>query len=147
MVFMTRLKADKPSAGPLTQGLAPADIPWQRDERGYYHRLLRLRPRDAGLFGTGGVYVIWHRGVRPRWIYIGASKDLGEAIDRARDSEAVLGYEAFGGVYVTWAPVRQEFRDGVVAYLRASLEPELDLVFASVSLDLTAAHIPVQPPA
>ncbi|MTJ79861.1 MAG: hypothetical protein F8N37_02405 [Telmatospirillum sp.] len=136
-------KKDEP---PLPPGDEPSDIGWQRDERGYYQRLLRLRPQSSGLDGVGGVYVMWHRGVHPKWIYVGATDDLAQAIGDARDSERVLSYEAYGCVYVTWALVRKEYQSGVVAYLRDTLAPEIDDVFPADRIAMDATPIPVLPP-
>lgn len=119
---------------------------WQRDERGYFHRLLRLHPAEAGLSGIGGVYVLWSRGVHPKWIYAGATDDLGEAISQARDTQQVLLYEGHGSVYVTWTPIKAEYRDGVALYLRTTLNPEISSVFATDRLTADATQIAVFPP-
>ncbi|HXP95599.1 MAG TPA: hypothetical protein VN809_02730 [Telmatospirillum sp.] len=136
----------KKEPSPFTSSGHPADVPWQRDERGYFHRLLRLHPAEVGLSGIGGVYVMWHRGVRPKWIYVGATDDLGEAIGQARDTQEVIAFEAYGSIYVTWAPFKAEFRKGVAAYLRNSLKPEIDAVFATDKVVSESAPIAVQPP-
>jgi hypothetical protein len=124
------LKFWKKEPSPFESSGHPAEIPWQRDEHGYFFRLLRLHPAEAGLSGIGGVYVMWHRGVRPQWIYMGATDDLGESIGQARDTQEVLSFEGRGSVYVTWAPIKSEYRDGVAVYLRNSLNPEIGIVFA-----------------
>lgn len=124
----------------------PAEIPWECDPRGYFHRLLGLRSREAGLTKVGGVYVMWHRGLHPKWIYVGASGDLGASIDFARDEQVVLDFEALGNVYVTWAQIKPEFRDGVALYLRTSLDCEIDMVFPTDHVDTEAEPIPVLPP-
>ncbi|MDR3435883.1 hypothetical protein [Telmatospirillum sp.] len=124
----------------------PVDVKWYRDERGYFQRLLRLRPKEAGLTGLGGVYVMWHRGVHPKWIYVGVTDDLEAAIENARDSRKVLAFESFGSVYVTWSPILQAYRDGVVVYLRNTLSPEIDEDFATDRLNHKASPIPVLPP-
>ncbi len=119
---------------------------WQRDERGYFYRLLRLHPAEAGLSGIGGVYVMWSRGVHPKWIYAGATEDLGEAIGQARDDQQILTYEGRGSVYVTWSPIKAEYRDGVALYLRATLSPEINVNFPTDHLAANAAQIAVFPP-
>lgn len=131
---------------PVTDHTRPADVPWERDPRGYYHRLLRLHPNEAGLTGVGGVYVMWHRGLHPKWLYAGATNDLGKAIGEARDRQMVLKVESFGSVYVTWAPIKPEFRDGVALYLRSKLDCEFDLIFETDHLDPDAEPVPVLAP-
>lgn len=125
---------------------APVDIEWQRDERGYYYRLLRLRPGEAGLARVGGVYVLWSRGVHPKWIYVGATGDLGAAIGQARDTPEILAFEGRGSVYVSWSQIKPEYRDGVALYLRNTLTPEIGKVFPTDHLQTDAVAVPVFPP-
>ncbi|WP_158240800.1 hypothetical protein [Telmatospirillum siberiense] len=125
---------------------APVDIEWQRDERGYYYRLLRLRPAEAGLTGVGGVYVLWTRGIHPKWIYVGATDNLGAAIGQARDTQEILAFEGRSSVYVTWSPIRPEYRDGVALHLRNTLTPELGQVFPTDHLKANETAIAVLPP-
>ncbi|HVI52145.1 MAG TPA: hypothetical protein VM661_13105 [Candidatus Sulfotelmatobacter sp.] len=103
----------------------PAVIPWEKDEYGHYRRLLSLHPDEEELDGEGGVYVLWHWGQKPEWIHAAATDDLGKALEFARDSESVLTYEPHGGVFVTWAYFKPEFRAGVARYLNDTLEPKL----------------------
>jgi hypothetical protein len=124
----------------------PALIPWERDEYGHYRRLLNVRPDEEGLPGEGGVYVLWHWGVKPEWIHVSATDDLGSAIQLARDSESVLTYEPHGGVFVTWAFFKPEFREGVANYLRAEMTPKLEEALPFDSMDEQAKPVPVQPP-
>jgi hypothetical protein len=140
------LKFWKKSPQPFESSGSPVEVPWQRDPRGYFNRLLRLHAAEAGLSGIGGVYVMWHRGVRPQWIYVGATENLGEAIDQARDTKEVLNFEGRGSVYVTWAPIKPEFRNGVASYLRTSLKPEINASFATDNPASDKAPIAVIPP-
>ena len=121
-------------------------VPWHRDANGYYPRLLPLHPSEEGLDQVGGVYMLWHRGVEPQWIYIGATNDLGESLSRARDAEMILDFETRGGIYVTWTPIKTEYRDGVVNFLRHTLHPLLTENIDDERRDATAAFIPVLPP-
>ena len=125
---------------------APADVQWHHDVRGYYPRLLRIRPNHDGLDGTGGVYVLWHRGATPHWLYVGATDDLAQAIERARDNDDVLKWEPHGGVYLTWAPIKPEFRDGVVNYLRANIAPMIPGNIEGDANNPLAESIAVIPP-
>lgn len=135
----------KDPSPPVSSG-PPVDVSWQHDERGYFHRLLRLHPAEAGLSGVGGVYVMWTRGIHPKWIYAGATDDLGEAIGQARDTQEILTFEGHGSVYVTWSPIKTEYRDGVAAYLRSSLTPEITTVLPTDHGLADATPIAVFPP-
>lgn len=123
----------------------PALIPWQTDSDGLYLRLLRLHPKNAGITGIGGVYLLWHQGTEARWIYVGRSRDLARSIATARDSSDILIFEPDGGVYVTWAPILPEYQSGVVRYLKETLSP-LILENLDERIDPNAAPIPVLPP-
>ncbi len=124
----------------------PAHVPWHHDQNGYYPRLIPLHPALEGLDGVGGVYLLWHRGLDPHWIYIGATSDLGKSLSRARDAEKVLEFEVHGGVYVTWTPIKTQYRDGVVNYLRHTLKPLIIENMDDDRRDATAPFVPVLPP-
>lgn len=104
----------------------PPDPYWQRDPSLKFYRLLGLRPgRPPKLKGAGGVFAVFHRGVKPGWVYVGATRDLGAAVERLQDHPEVSEMEARGGLYITWAFIKDDKRDGVVAYLREQLKPEI----------------------
>lgn len=97
--------------------------PWQ-PEAGPYPRLM-LMDEDAlqSLAEVGGLYALWHRGVRPQWIYAGHAEDLSEALSVARDHADIHLYDLNEGVYVTWAEWPADQRAGAVVYLRSVMEP------------------------
>lgn len=136
----------KKKTPPLPSPDAPADVEWHKDERGYYRRLLPLRGRDLGLRGTGGVFAVWNRGLHPKWIYVGATDDLALSLDEARDNTKILAFETHGGVYVTWAPFRVEYRDGAAAYLREQLSPEMTESLPTDRPVIETEPVPVRPP-
>lgn len=102
---------------------APVDPVWARDSRGRFHRFLPLDPEEAGLIDRGGVFVIWHAGIQPEWVYVGQSKNLAETLHMIGENKDVLSFEVNGGLFVTWSFVRKEFRHGVVRYLEETLSP------------------------
>lgn len=98
------------------------------------------------MHGLGGVYVVWHKGVRPEWVYVGATDDLAQALARALDDDEIFAYEPRGGLWCTWALIRPEYRNGAVAYLRRLLNPVVD-PRAGDELDLDAVQpVAIQPP-
>lgn len=113
--------------GPETPKIPPDALPsdpkWVRNRRGKYHRLIHLDTKSEGLEGLSGVYVIWHSGVAPRWVWVGRADDLAAAIDAIHDEDDIMFYEKHGGLYVTWAPVRPEYQPGVVRYLTEQMKP------------------------
>lgn len=121
MLKLFRFKSDEADApvGPI------ADVNWARNRKGRFHNVLRLDPIAEGLAQKGGVFVIWHGGVKPDWLYVGMSDDL------ARDLEPLLERDELEehvrhGVYVTWAFVSPEYRRGVFRYLNETLTPEIE---------------------
>ncbi len=125
----------------------PPDPQWRRNERGFYHRLAFLEPAKLGLKHQGGVFAIWHRGVHPEWVHVGAHDDLAFALEQARDSEEINRFEVNGGLYVTWSPIAPDVRAGVVAYLRQVLHPvaQARLIGEEIPHPDTDP-VPVQPP-
>jgi hypothetical protein len=101
------------------------DPRWARTQKGNYHRLLHLDPEANGLTKANGVYVVWHGGINPGWIFIGRSADLAQTFHQTADDEEVMAYDIRGGIFVTWALIKPEFQDGVVHYLNATLRPKI----------------------
>jgi len=110
------------SADDKNETAAPVDPAWARSAKGHFNRLIYLEPDEIGLSGQGGVYVIWHKGVRPQWLYAGSTDDLGRTLAQALDNEDIYSYEPRGGLWCTWSFIRPEFRDGAVLYLRRLLK-------------------------
>jgi hypothetical protein len=99
------------------------DPHWVKTAQGHYNRLAFIEPEELGLSGTGGVYVVWHAGVRSGWVYADKSNNLARALDDIMDNEDVMYYDNQGGLYVTWAMVREKHRDGVLRYLIDTMKP------------------------
>ncbi len=103
----------------------PPDPVWQRQSNQRFHRLIAMKPGRPRLAGLGGVFVVFHRGMQPGWVYFGAARDLGAAVERLQDHRELSRFESRGGLFFTWSFIKPEKRDGVVAYLRATAAPEL----------------------
>lgn len=110
------------SSGLAGAGPEPVDPSWRKNERGRFFRLFTLDAESLGLKDQGGVYVIWHKGIRPQWVYVGAADDLAQALEAAAKDDEISTYEVHGGLHCTWSPIRPEFRAGVVRYLREILK-------------------------
>ena len=128
----------------------PPDPYWQRDPSQRFYRLIAIRPGRPKLTGLGGVIVVFHKGVQPGWVYVGAARDLARAIETLQDHSEISQYEGRGGLFVTWAFITPDKRAGVVAYLRAATKPMV--VDAALDAELGGAPtervqpIPVQLP-
>jgi hypothetical protein len=68
-----------------------------------------------------GVYVIWHGGSRPATVLVG-NGFVREGIRRERQDSRVQAF-AGRGLFVTWAYVPEESREGVGRYLTSVLSP------------------------
>ena len=101
------------------------DPKWARSPAGKYHRFVLLDPTQAGLKGVSAVFVMWHSGVRPRWVYVGRTTDLAASLEIIPDNDDIMQYEVNGGLFITWSLVREEMQPGVVRYLSAALEPRV----------------------
>ena len=99
------------------------DPGWVKSPSGRVHRFIVLDPEKAGLSGIGGIYVIWHGGARPEWVYIGKSNDLAATFQELAGNEDILEYNVRGGLFVSWALIREEFRDGALRFLNDSMKP------------------------
>ena len=120
MVFFFKKK--KPAKG---YDGKPLDPEWARNRKGKFSRLSHLDPAAEGINGLGGVYVIWHSGVKPGWVYVGRSDDIGAALQDALENEDIMEYERNGGLYVTWSPVLKRSQNGVLRFLHEGMKPKV----------------------
>ena len=103
------------------------DPRWSRDDRGRFHRLLNMDVEKVKIGSGGGVVVVWHQGVHPRWINVIPTGSLDKTVNDMVRSSEVKSYEVNGGVYITWSPIDAKFRYGVVHYLRSTMKPLIAL--------------------
>lgn len=121
----------------------PQDARWARSPRGKYFRLIHLDPEEVGLSGVGGIYVVWHGGVRPRWVCVGRTDDLAASYHRLGADKEVMSFEVNGGLFTTWSLIRAEHREGVLAYLDDVMQP---LVPTPGRPGADVRRVPVVPP-
>lgn len=101
----------------------PVDPGWVRNPTGGFFSFLDLDPEELNLSGVAGVYLIWHSGVRPEWVYVGHTKDMAASFHSAGKNSEITFYEQNGGLQVAWAPVMEEYREGVVKYISENFNP------------------------
>lgn len=130
----------KKKTSPFT---VPTDIGWIKSPRGNFYKFLGMDPYILGLEGISAVYVIWHGGLRPEWLYVGHSDDLAATFETHREDNEIRNYDGQGGLYVTWAMIRPEYQVGVCRYLIRTLQP---LIFNPEEFDEEEPSIPVYPP-
>ena len=103
----------------------PSRGPWQ-PAAGPFPRLMLL---DAAaidsLKDAGGLFALWHRGVRPQWIYVGYADDLADTLTAAQSDPDIELYNLNEGVFVSWAECPAEERASAVVHLKTLLEPAI----------------------
>ena len=99
--------------------------PWQPPTGPFPRLMLMDTAALESLRNTGGVYALWHRGVRPQWIYVGHTENFAEALLAARDDPDLALYDRNEGVFVSWAECPTNLRAAAVVYLRGQLEPAI----------------------
>jgi len=95
----------------------PQDVP--------YPRLLQLDLRARGPGQRAGVYLVWHLGVRPRWLRAGGAANLDAALRALTRRPEIASSDANGGVFVAWAFLTLEQIPAAVGSLAARLRPAL----------------------
>ena len=70
-----------------------------------------------------GVYIIWHGGRKPAVVYVGQG-DIKACIPEHRSDPAIQQFERLG-LYVTWAAVPEQSREGVESFLVKKWTPKI----------------------
>ncbi|WP_349596223.1 hypothetical protein [Thalassospira sp. NFXS8] len=108
------------------------DIKWRAGPRGDYFRLYMIDDiSELKVDGVGGVYLVWHGGVKPGWLLAGNAGDLGFVFRELREDRDIREYDGRGGVYISWSQIKDEYRDGVVHFLARSIKPVFECEFDS----------------
>lgn len=119
----------------------PADA-WH-PATGVYPSLFDLAGHTAALDGKGGVYALWHLGVRPQWLRIGAAGDLLGCLRVLSAVPQVAAYRGNGGLFVAWTFPEAARLPGIAHHLRARLEPALQYLVIPGEAVLDPAVVPV----
>jgi hypothetical protein len=102
------------------------DPKWSRNRSGQFHRLSFIEPDKEGLQGIGGIFVVWHAGVKPRWIAVDKSRDLAASFAALARDEEIRQYQVHGGVFATWALIREKHQDRVLKFLISAMKPIIE---------------------
>ncbi len=122
----------------------PADPKWVHFEGGRFPKFLVIDIESAGLRGRSVVFVIWHTGQKPGWVYVGKSADLGATFDDLVKDRDILDYQNRGDLHTSWCYLKDEFQEGAVAYLTQALKPKVENPAAKTAdqVDLVALYPP-----
>jgi hypothetical protein len=133
-------------AGVLKAGRGNAPSQWQPAGCAYP----QLADVDmAATAGRAGLYLLWHLGVRPRWLRAGYALDLGGAAALLAKSPEVVALAAHGRLFFSWFFCAPECAPGHVTFLNQRLEPALrQLALAcDAATDPAASALPCPLPA
>ncbi|HEY5123040.1 MAG TPA: hypothetical protein VIK14_04825 [Ignavibacteria bacterium] len=96
---------------------------WQKCQGDVWCNLLKLNLEHEHFDNMEGVYVIWHAGTSPKTVYVGQGI-IKNCLKRHKEEEEILKFQNYN-LYVTWANVTSDHRDGVEKYLINQLSPLL----------------------
>jgi hypothetical protein len=93
-------------------------LSWAKRDNGDWCRLLAL---DTSQLEAEGVYLIWHGGDRPGWLWVGKG-NIAARIEAHRADPQIQVYGS-AGLYVTWARVSPGQQEGIESFLGAACNP------------------------
>lgn len=125
----------KRMAGALASG-KDTQLVWE--PAGGYPRLLLFDARV--LAGRTGVYAVWHLGVRPQWLRVGFSADLGAAAAVLARTPEIAAFGPHDGPFLSWSFCGAEGAAGIVNFLVNRLNP-------IVQTQALVCDVPVDPAA
>jgi len=100
-------------------------IQWAKTKTGKFRRLPFLDLNRERLDNLSGVYVVWHGGTKPGWVYVGMTDDLHMDLLDIKENKDVIAYDVRGGLFVTWQVFPKSQRAGIFAFLSKVLQPEI----------------------
>ncbi len=83
----------------------------------------RLSANITGVPARPGVYTLWHRGVRPQWLRVGAANNLASMFAEMVDAPEIVALGV--DVFVTWALPPANQHAGIIRFLADVLQPAL----------------------
>ncbi len=94
---------------------------WIKYNSGKWCRLNALGLDNSHFDDLEGVYVIWHGGKKPATVRVGQG-NIRDRLAHHKNDWEIQAYKELG-LYVTWAAVAEENRDGIEVYLAKKLKP------------------------
>ncbi len=101
-----------------------------------YPRLVEMDFAGHGLVGKGGIFALWHLGVRPQWLKVGGSRNLAETLSAFSQHDDVLTYDRNRGVFAAWAFSQPEKWEGQIKFLAEQLNPSLQMLSTASEIEL-----------
>lgn len=95
-------------------------VTWGKCSSGHWCKLNSVNLSSQAFDGKGN-YAIWHGGAKPAVVYVGQGV-IRDRLSDHRDDPRIQAY-AKRELYVTWATVKADKRDGVEVYLARKYSP------------------------
>ena len=96
-------------------------LTWNKYEGGVWCRLHTVDLTHKHFDYMGGVYIIWHGGENAHTVRVGQGVIRDRITEHRKDRDIII-YAHFN-LYITWARVPSEYRDGIEKYLADKLNP------------------------
>lgn len=103
------------------------NLNWIKNNDGKWFSLINLNLNHEYFNNLEGVYVIWHGGTGHNIVRVGQGV-IKDRLTTHKDDPAIL-YFGGAGLFVTWAEVGLNIRDGVERFLAERLKPKVGLKF------------------
>jgi len=97
------------------------NVNWGHCTNNSWCNFLGLNLADSYFDGLEGVYIIWHGGNNAKTVRVGQGI-IRDRITVHRGEAEILEYKNLG-LFVTWAVVSKEKRDGIERFLAEELKP------------------------
>ena len=104
-------------------------VDWKPNPNDHYFHLDYFNPDGVNV---GGVYMIWQGGNQARVIQVGQGENIGQHLRSLNKDPAIIAYNQYGKLYVTWAAVPASIRSGVARYLIDTWRPLIAKTFPMI---------------
>ncbi|MBF0571367.1 MAG: GIY-YIG nuclease family protein [Candidatus Omnitrophica bacterium] len=99
------------------------DLSWIKCDGAQWCQLSNVNLAHSHFDGLEGIYIIWHGQPNPAVVYVGQG-NIRDRLTQHRQNPAILAYQN-QGLYVTWAGVEAQYRDGIERFLADLWRPKV----------------------
>lgn len=94
---------------------------WIKSTSGHW---LSFKTVNLDKVTADGVYIIWYTGNPGKVVYVGQG-DVANRINAHRNRSDINSYARYGSLYVTWASVPANLKDGIERHLADKWHPQV----------------------
>ena len=109
-------------------------LKWIKCQGNVWCKLNAVNLKHEHFDNMHGVYIIWHGGTDPKVVYVGQG-NIKERLSEHRRDQRIQQHD-YLDLYVTWAAVLKEHRDGVELYLANNWNPIVSVHHPQTSLPI-----------